>query len=238
MSKFCFKIAHTQNNEILGAERTYIYGRAGEKARPLRFEYQINKWNEYFSQKKREKKQSKQRENKKKRKTCQFEKGGGGKPQWTKHEVTWKTSWTEEVGCSIFSSHNLKYFSSIFDRQLKLRSRGAGVCVCVPVWCVLEGVCWGGATHCNAKGNAWTATAHLPVGAGAFIPFVYVPSVKRECEGQQMKCCCPVAKSVLPPTIPHARPSHLSGATWVLPQQEQKHGHCVKKYVLNNVIII
>lgn len=45
-------------------------------------------------------------------------------------------------GRSIFSSRNLKYFSSIFDRQLKLR---------LSEWRAPKEESY---THCNAKGNA------------------------------------------------------------------------------------
>lgn len=111
---------------------------------------------------------------------------------------------------SIFSSHNLKYFSSIFDRQLKLR------CPARAHSDVGEGRgkadekrgSMTGHTHCNAKGNVALATvpslslslfAPLPLQLlvalraslfGAF-RFVSLPeSVKGECEaGQQMKRC-------------------------------------------------
>lgn len=56
---------------------------------------------------------------------------------------------------SIFSSHNLKYFSSIFDRQLKLR------CPARAHSDVGEGrgrADMTGHTHCNAKGNVALAT--------------------------------------------------------------------------------
>nr|DAA03458.1 TPA_inf: HDC20433 [Drosophila melanogaster] len=46
-----------------------------------------------------------------------------------------------------------------------------------------------------------------PAGVGRDIPFVYVPSVRRECEGQQMKCCCPLAR-VSAQTFYHQPPAN------------------------------
>lgn len=99
-----------------------------------------------------------------------------------------------------------------------------GVCVCV---CV---------THCNAEGNART-DAHLPVGRD--IPFVYVPSVRRECEGQQMKCCCPVAR-VSAQTFYHQPPANSQDFSPVELRESFSRSHlCTaiknKPYSLENI---